>query len=108
MCHQHRLSVLQMCGSRNRNAGSLFGTVGKNSADLGKFLPQLIDCRPNIETQVSSNLLIAAAPAVQLVTNLADPRHELLFYEVMHVLSLTVVHKPFGSCCHLANLLQPF
>src|SRR5580700_7422367 len=89
-------------------AAGLFGPIGESRADLGQFLPQLINRRPRIKAQVGGDLLVAAAPTVQLVAEVADPRYELLLDEMMHILSIIVLHESFGRSSHLAYLLQAF
>ena len=77
----------------NRRLPRLIGAVHDHTAQFGKFLPQLIDCRSHIQSQVRRNLFVPAAPAMQLVSRLSNQRDQFLLYKVMHVFRILIVEK---------------
>ena len=68
MPDQNRFSPLQMRVRRHGSIARLFRTIHQRAAQLGNFLPQLIDGSAHVQPQIGRDLLIAAASAVQLVS----------------------------------------
>jgi hypothetical protein len=84
--------VANACRPASLPAG-LFGAIGERSADLGQFFSHLVNRRSHIKPQIGGDLLVAAATAVQFVSNFANQRGQLLLDEVVHVLSFVVSRK---------------
>ena len=93
MPDQHRLGSLQMRVRRHGSVRRLFRAIREHAAQFSQFVPQLIDRRAHVEPQIGRNLLVTAAPAVQLVSGFADQRDQLLLDEVMNVFRFIVVEK---------------
>src|SRR5258708_3871939 len=97
-----------MCISRRSGGSGLFSPIRESRTEFREFAMQLVDRGPHVETQVGGNLLVAAAAAVQLVSDLADARHQLLLDKMMHILSFIVFSQALLGSGSLLNLLQPF
>ena len=91
MRYQHRFCALHVGVGWHGRIPSLFGAIQECRDQLGNGVTDLIATRPHIEPQVSRNLLIAAAPAMQLVTGIADQLHQLFLNKMMDVFHLSIV-----------------
>ena len=106
MADQNRFRSLQMRIGRHGRIRGLFRAIHQDAAQFREFVPQLINRRAHVQSQVGRNLLIAAAPAVQLVSRFADQRDQLLLDEMMNVFRFTVVKKCRRRSSAFADLLQ--
>src|SRR5258708_21385368 len=97
-----------MCISRRSGGSGLFSPIRESRTEFREFAMQLVNRRPHIQSQVGGNLLVAAAAAVQLVSDLADARHQLLLDKMMHILSFVVLSQALTGSGSLANLFPPF
>src|SRR5579864_5264214 len=107
VANQHRFCPLQVRVGRNSSITSMFCSIHDCATQFGQFFPQLINRSPDEQPQISRNLFIPAAPAMQLVANLADQCDQLLLDKVVDVFRLIVLEESQGSRRLLANLLQP-
>src|SRR5579872_1529100 len=92
---------------RHSRVSSLFRAINQRAAQFREFVPQLINRRPHIESQVGRNLFVATAPTMKLVSRLSNQSNELLFNKVMNVLRIVVVKKRLSLSRAPSNLLQP-
>jgi hypothetical protein len=91
--NQHRFRALQVRIGRHGRASGLFGAIECNAQPLRQIGAHLVNRSTDVEAQIGGNLFVTAAAAVQLVSRVADQHDELLFDEMIHVLSFVVVEK---------------
>ena len=106
MRNQHRLGALQVrVGGHGGGAGS-FGAINKRGNQLGQLIADFVTGGARVQTQIGCDLLIAAAPAVQFVAQIADNRHQTLLDEVVDVFGFVVLEQASVFRNAIADLLQ--
>src|SRR5271170_55750 len=93
MRDQNRFGRLQMRVSRHGIGACCFGAREQRLDPVRNQILQRIDALANEESQIGSNLFVAAASSMQLVTAGANQCGELLLDKVVDVLSLRIVEK---------------
>ena len=85
MRNQHRFRALQVSVRGHRGDAGSLGSFQHDTDELGQISPLLINGGTNEQSEIGRNLLVAAPPAVQFVSRLADQRNQLLLDKMVHV-----------------------
>ncbi len=91
MCHQNGLRSLQMRVSRHRILAGVLRLLHEFAQKFQQRLRYGVDLLAHIQPQAGRNLLVAAAPGVQLVTHLTGQLHQSLLDEVVHIFDCGIV-----------------
>src|SRR5215469_5400565 len=106
MSNQHRLRALHVGVGGHGSIPGLLGAIEEYMQQFRQCGADFVACCPRIQAQVSGDLFVPTAPAMELETNIADKRDQLLLDKMMHVLGFVVLQK-FGRCCGaFADFLQ--
>ena len=84
----------------------MLGAINESEDQHAKRRADFVTGGSGVKTQIGCDLLVAAAPAVQLVSDIANDFDQLLFDEVMHIFGFTVLEKFGRRSCRLPDLLE--
>jgi hypothetical protein len=95
-----------MCVSRHHQSLRFGGAVQQGFQQIAQQGAQVVYGIPDEQAQVSGDLFIAAASAVQLLPGFADERYQLFLYKVMNVFSFWIIEVSGLLLTGLADLVQ--
>src|SRR5262249_37829375 len=103
---KHWLCALQMRVRRHRSGLQSFCAVNKNFQQLLQPALQFLNRHADKQPQIGGDLLIAAAPAVQLLTGFANQRDQLFFYKMVNIFGGGIVKASRSLAVNLSQTSQ--
>src|SRR5690242_15697268 len=74
--------------------------------ELNQLALKLVDCVTHKQTQIGSDLLVAAASRVQLEPNISSEFDQTTFEEMMNVFGLAVLHEVWIGFSSMLDVFQ--
>src|SRR5262249_4558850 len=100
---KHWLCALQMRVRRHHSGLQSFCAVNKNFQQLLQPALQFLNRHADKQPQIGGDLLIAAAPAVQLLTGFANQRDQLFFYKMVNIFGRGIVKASRSLAVNLSQ-----